>query len=32
MAAKIVGCKHIIAIDIHANRLEMAKELGATAH
>ena len=31
MAAKIVGCKHIIAIDIHANRLEMAKELGATA-
>lgn len=30
MAAKIVGCKHIIAIDIHESRLELAKELGAT--
>ncbi len=30
MAAKIVGCKHIIAVDIHTNRLELAKELGAT--
>lgn len=30
MAAKIAGCKHIIAVDVHDNRLEMAKELGAT--
>ncbi|WP_042347850.1 NAD(P)-dependent alcohol dehydrogenase [Bacillus massiliigorillae] len=30
MAAKIVGCKHIIAIDVHDSRLELAKELGAT--
>lgn len=30
MAAKIVGCKHIIAIDIHDSRLELAQELGAT--
>ncbi|MGF7535320.1 NAD(P)-dependent alcohol dehydrogenase [Bacillus mexicanus] len=30
MAAKIVGCKHIIAVDIHDNRLELAKEIGAT--
>ncbi|MCM3713730.1 NAD(P)-dependent alcohol dehydrogenase [Halalkalibacter oceani] len=30
MAAKIAGCKHIIAVDIHDNRLELAKELGAT--
>ncbi|MCI1591485.1 NAD(P)-dependent alcohol dehydrogenase [Heyndrickxia oleronia] len=30
MAAKIVGCKNIIAIDVHDNRLELAKELGAT--
>lgn len=30
MAAKIIGCKNIIAVDIHDNRLEMAKELGAT--
>lgn len=30
MAAKIAGCEKIIAIDIHENRLEMAKELGAT--
>lgn len=30
MAAKISGCKNIIAIDIHENRLEMARELGAT--
>ncbi|MDA8234649.1 MAG: NAD(P)-dependent alcohol dehydrogenase [Clostridia bacterium] len=30
MAAKIVGCKNIIAVDIHDSRLELAKELGAT--
>lgn len=30
MAAKLLGCKMIIAIDIHDNRLELAKELGAT--
>lgn len=30
MAAKICGCESIIAVDIHDNRLELAKELGAT--
>lgn len=30
MAAKITECKHVIAIDIHQSRLELAKELGAT--
>ncbi|BBI33364.1 NAD(P)-dependent alcohol dehydrogenase [Cohnella abietis] len=30
MAAKISGCTKIIGIDIHDNRLETAKELGAT--
>lgn len=30
MAAKIAGCEHIIALDIHDNRLELAKKLGAT--
>ncbi|NGP46592.1 NAD(P)-dependent alcohol dehydrogenase [Bacillaceae bacterium SIJ1] len=30
MAAKLIGCEHIIAIDIHESRLELAKELGAT--
>ncbi|MDY7222570.1 NAD(P)-dependent alcohol dehydrogenase [Halalkalibacterium halodurans] len=30
MAAKIVGCQKIIAIDIHDSRLALAKELGAT--
>ncbi len=30
MAAKIVGCKTIIAIDVNDSRLELAKELGAT--
>ncbi len=30
MAAKIVGCEHIIAVDVHDNRLELAIELGAT--
>ncbi|MFS0783154.1 NAD(P)-dependent alcohol dehydrogenase [Bacillus sp. 1P06AnD] len=30
MAAKIAGCTTIIAVDIHDNRLELAKELGAT--
>lgn len=30
MAAKIIGCQHIIAVDVHAGRLALAKELGAT--
>jgi aryl-alcohol dehydrogenase len=30
MAAKIAGCDPIIAIDIHAHRLTLARELGAT--
>lgn len=30
MAAKIIGCSKIIAIDVHDSRLELAKELGAT--
>ncbi|CAM4125972.1 zinc-binding dehydrogenase [Vreelandella rituensis] len=30
MAAKITGCQHIIAIDVHDSRLELARELGAT--
>lgn len=30
MAAKIIGANHIIAVDIHDNRLALAKELGAT--
>lgn len=30
MAAKIVGCTKIIAVDINENRLNLAKELGAT--
>ncbi len=30
MAAKIAGCAHIIAVDIHDHRLELARELGAT--
>ncbi|WP_188205554.1 NAD(P)-dependent alcohol dehydrogenase [Alkalibacillus aidingensis] len=30
MAAAITECKHIIAVDIHDSRLEIAKELGAT--
>lgn len=30
MAAKAVGCTTIVAVDIHDNRLELAKELGAT--
>ncbi|MGT2908185.1 NAD(P)-dependent alcohol dehydrogenase [Streptococcus dentiloxodontae] len=30
MAAKIVGLNHIIAVDIFDNRLQLAKELGAT--
>ncbi|GAB6174370.1 hypothetical protein JCM15765_38480 [Paradesulfitobacterium aromaticivorans] len=29
MAAKITSCRHIIAVDIHDSRLELAKELGA---
>lgn len=29
MAAKIAGCKTIIAVDVHDNRLELARELGA---
>lgn len=30
MAAKLVGCTTIIAVDIHADRLGLASELGAT--
>ncbi|WP_201594616.1 NAD(P)-dependent alcohol dehydrogenase [Psychrobacter fulvigenes] len=30
MAAKIIGCQHIIAVDVHYSRLELAKALGAT--
>lgn len=30
MAAKAMGCTTIIAVDVHENRLELAKELGAT--
>lgn len=30
MASKIAGCAKIIAVDINAERLELAKELGAT--
>lgn len=30
MAAKVAGCKTIIAVDVHDSRLELAKELGAT--
>jgi aryl-alcohol dehydrogenase len=30
MAAKIAGCEPIIAVDIHAHRLALARELGAT--
>lgn len=30
MAAKIAGCQHIFAIDVHDSRLELAKELGAS--
>lgn len=30
MAAKIQGAQAIVAVDLHASRLEMAKELGAT--
>lgn len=30
MAAKIAGCEHIIAVDVHDARLELARELGAT--
>lgn len=30
MAAKICGCQTIIAVDINSERLELAKELGAT--
>lgn len=30
MAAKVVGCGTIVAIDIHDHRLELAMELGAT--
>lgn len=30
MAANIIGCEKIIAIDVHDNRLNLAKELGAT--
>jgi aryl-alcohol dehydrogenase len=30
MAAKVTGCTTIVAVDIHENRLALAKELGAT--
>lgn len=30
MAAKIAGCQHIFAVDVHENRLQLAGELGAT--
>lgn len=30
MAAKIAGCDPIIAVDVHENRLDLARELGAT--
>jgi len=30
MAAKVLGCLQIIAVDVHDNRLALAKELGAT--
>lgn len=30
MAAKIIGSRHIIAVDVHDSRLELAKKLGAT--
>lgn len=30
MAAKIAGCEKIIAVDVHDNRLHLAKDVGAT--
>ena len=30
MAAKLLNCRHIFAVDLHESRLELAKELGAT--
>lgn len=30
MAARIAGCRHIFAIDVHDSRLALARELGAT--
>jgi aryl-alcohol dehydrogenase len=30
MAAKVVGCTKIVVVDLNADRLELAKELGAT--
>src|SRR5690554_2689801 len=30
MAARIAGCQQIVAVDVHDNRLELARELGAT--
>ena len=30
MAAKIEGCDPIVAVDVHAHRLELARQLGAT--
>lgn len=30
MAAKIAGCQHIIAVDVHDSRLALAEELGAS--
>src|SRR5205085_570779 len=31
LAARIAGCTDIVAVDLRANRLELARELGATA-
>lgn len=31
MAAKVAGCRHIIAVDVHDHRLALATKLGATA-
>jgi aryl-alcohol dehydrogenase len=30
MAARIAGCAPLVAVDVHAHRLELARELGAT--
>lgn len=30
MAARIAGADHVVAVDVHASRLDLAKEIGAT--
>lgn len=30
MAARLAGCRHIVGVDLHDSRLELARELGAT--